>query len=161
MATTYLWSQRTHNETIAFDPFQDVLRFDSTTISAADVIVADVAGNLNVTYDGKTVKLTTTLATLTIFNVMFDNGSWLRVGDNTPDTAGDADTNALSGTVRRDHLLGLGGDDTLYGGSDGDRLDGGTGFDTASYSAASSGVTANLTTPSLNTGDAAGDIYLS
>ena len=62
------------------------------------------------------------------------------------------------------------GDDTLVGGSGVNYLDGGSGADTlngwfspntyASYADARVGVTVNLINPSLNTGDAAGDVYL-
>ncbi|MDQ2861736.1 MAG: M10 family metallopeptidase C-terminal domain-containing protein, partial [Pseudomonadota bacterium] len=66
-------------------------------------------------------------------------------------------------------VYGRGGNDILVGGSGVSYLDGGPGADTlngwfgtsyASYRDAKSGIVANLVRPSLNTGDATGDIYL-
>ena len=89
---------------------------------------------------------------------------------------GDAGDNTLWGYGSRDYLSGYGGndrleggagddvlsagagDDILNGGSGADRLSGGTGFDFADYGGAG-GVTADLSDVSLNTGDAAGDVY--
>ncbi|MBL8597210.1 MAG: hypothetical protein JNL14_05680, partial [Devosia sp.] len=65
------------------------------------------------------------------------------------------------GRAGRDKLYGNEGDDTLAGGSRGDTLDGGLGRDTASYADAGAKVTANLKSPSANTGDAKGDLYRS
>jgi Ca2+-binding RTX toxin-like protein len=48
----------------------------------------------------------------------------------------------------------------LIGGAGADALNGGTGFDTASYQNATASVNASLLTPSGNTGDAAGDTYI-
>ena len=47
----------------------------------------------------------------------------------------------------------------LIGGAGADALTGGAGIDTASYATSTVAVTANLTTPASNTGDAAGDTY--
>jgi Ca2+-binding RTX toxin-like protein len=60
-----------------------------------------------------------------------------------------------------DDLYGEAGNDTLEGGAGGDFLHGATGIDTASYAQATARVTASLIHPGLNTGDAAGDVYLS
>jgi serralysin len=60
-----------------------------------------------------------------------------------------------------DFLHGRGGDDLLVGGVGADLLDGGDGFDTASYAGASGGLIANLLYPGMNTGEAAGDRYVS
>jgi Ca2+-binding RTX toxin-like protein len=67
----------------------------------------------------------------------------------------------LYGGNSADLLYGGEGNDTLDGGGGGDWLDGGTGNDTASYASALTGVTASLANRALNTGDAAGDIYVS
>ena len=98
------------------------------------------------------------------------DGDALRIeldGTNNEDTALVAFDNlslvSSTATVSNtdDTLLGGAGDDILIGGAGADSLDGGTGNDTADYSSASAGVTADLTTPSNNTGDAAGDTYTS
>jgi Ca2+-binding RTX toxin-like protein len=83
---------------------------------------------------------------------------------NTGDAAGDTylpSISALIGSRFADSLTGGTGNDVLIGGGGADALDGGAGNDTASYMASTSGVTASLTTPSLNTGTAAGDTYTS
>jgi hypothetical protein len=65
------------------------------------------------------------------------------------------------GDTLPEELIGLDGDDKLEGKGGADLLNGGIGFDYASYSTASTGVVANLASPGANTGDAAGDTYLS
>lgn len=72
---------------------------------------------------------------------------------------GSAGDDALLGGRGADQLYGGSGNDSFTGGSHGDRLDGGAGTDRASYSNSLSGVTVSLATPSLNTGDAAGDRF--
>ncbi|MCR6499484.1 hypothetical protein MUO32_10605 [Shinella sp. CPCC 101442] len=74
---------------------------------------------------------------------------------------GDDGNNTLLGTDGADHIKGLDGNDKLIGGKGADRLNGGEGRDTASYSNATAGVIASLVNPSSNTGDAAGDVYVS
>jgi Ca2+-binding RTX toxin-like protein len=58
-----------------------------------------------------------------------------------------------------ERLHGNGGDDIIIGGGGADEIIGGAGFDTVSYATATAGVIASLADPSINTGDAAGDVY--
>jgi len=74
---------------------------------------------------------------------------------------GTSGADVLSGSGAVDALYGFGDDDTLNGGAGADLLDGGTGSDTASYDGATVGVEAHLEAPYVNTGDAAGDQYIS
>jgi Ca2+-binding RTX toxin-like protein len=67
----------------------------------------------------------------------------------------------IDGREGNDQLFGNGGDDFLSGGSGADTLDGGDGTDFADYFNATTGVTASLVNPAVNTGDAAGDTYTS
>jgi Ca2+-binding RTX toxin-like protein len=84
------------------------------------------------------------------------------------DAAGDVLLNIqnLIGSAHDDVLIGDAGPNFLEGGAGADTLDGGGAdyadyglYDYASYAGSATGVTANLATPSLNTGDAAGDSY--
>ena len=82
---------------------------------------------------------------------------------NTGDAAGDTyiSIERLQGSAFDDVLIGDGGNNSLRGGAGADVLDGGGGFDTASYFTALTGLTVSLANPSLNTGEAAGDTFIS
>jgi Ca2+-binding RTX toxin-like protein len=104
-------------------------------------------------------------------------------GSDFADTlGGDDNGNVLRGFDGNDTLKGWGGDDTLEGndGNDvleggassgrggdgerlafGDRLDGGSGIDTASYSTSTAGVTVDLNSGLAQGGDAADDVLVS
>jgi serralysin len=110
------------------------------------------------------------------FDVDIENG----IGGSGNDTLHGNDlANTLTGNAGADILNGNGGDDTLFGGlgndtlngGDGndtldggagaDVLNGGGGFDIASYRSATSGISLFVGNAAMNTGDAAGDTYLS
>jgi serralysin len=74
---------------------------------------------------------------------------------------GDAGDDLLKGGAGLDTLSGADGNDTLDGGSGADALNGGAGHDTASYGTASAGVGVYLHNIALNSGDAAGDSFVS
>ncbi len=74
--------------------------------------------------------------------------------------AGSNFNDTLEGSSAADSLYGNGGDDHMIGGSGADYLNGGDGTDLADYSSATNGLTASLTNPGANTGDAAGDVYV-
>ncbi|QIG96265.1 MULTISPECIES: beta strand repeat-containing protein [unclassified Bradyrhizobium] len=82
---------------------------------------------------------------------------------NTGEAAGDTyiSIEGLRGSDFNDHLIGDGNINLLQGGLGADTLDGGAGFDYADYFNATSGVVADLANSSLNTGEAAGDVYIS
>ncbi len=86
------------------------------------------------------------------------------------DLRGDNGDNTIWGNNGNDTIHGRGGDDTLNGqnGNDiligyagGDDLDGGAGTDRAAYWTASAAIRADLQFAHVNTGDAAGDTYVS
>lgn len=89
-------------------------------------------------------------------------------GNDTLNGTAAADT--INGLDGADLLYGLAGNDTLngglgndvlYGGAGADRHDGGDGTDRASYIDATAGIWVELDDPSLNSGIAAGDSYVS
>ncbi len=82
---------------------------------------------------------------------------------NTGDAAGDSydSIENLEGSSFDDILTGDAGDNVLTGDAGADQLDGGAGSDSAGYTTSTAGVTASLANRSDNTGDAAGDTYVS
>jgi Ca2+-binding RTX toxin-like protein len=82
-------------------------------------------------------------------------------GDGDDSLDGGDGGDSLVGGVGIDTLVGGLGNDTLDGGAGADILDGGDDIDTASYAGSSAGITASLYNPTINTGDAAGDSYIS
>jgi Ca2+-binding RTX toxin-like protein len=78
-----------------------------------------------------------------------------------PAIVGDNGNNVLLGTSGDDYIYGLGGHDSLIGGEGADHLDGGAGTDLADYRNAVAGLIVDLLNPENNTGEAAGDTYVS
>lgn len=75
--------------------------------------------------------------------------------------AGSPFADMLYGDHGDNALRGRAGNDTLVGEAGADTLDGGAGVDTVAYDASGSGLHADLLMPATNTGDAAGDVYIS
>ena len=82
---------------------------------------------------------------------------------NTGEATGDTYTSieGIVGSTFNDALVGNAVDNFLRGGLGADALNGQGGFDWADYQKATSAITANLTTPASNTGEATGDTYIS
>ena len=99
--------------------------------------------------------------------ILIEGFNFSAIGDNLTGTtqadviAGFAGNDTLNGHDGNDILRGGDGNDTLIGGVGADELDGGAGFDRASYLTASAGVLIDMSNTALNTGDAAGDTYIS
>lgn len=74
---------------------------------------------------------------------------------------GTPDPDILVGSDGADQIYGLAGNDHLTGGAGADLLDGGDGYDWVHYDGAAAGVTVDLVLPGENTGDAAGDTFVS
>jgi Ca2+-binding RTX toxin-like protein len=127
---TINWSTLANGQTIAFDPANDVLRFDSASISASSLSFTAFGNPAVVSVGGVSVTLQAPFAALTSSNVTFADGSLFLVGDNTTGTVNDDNAQALTGGVGNDFLAGLNGNDTLNGGA---------GVDTAVFRGASSG----------------------
>ncbi len=121
------------------------------TVSYAHA-TAEVAVDLEITWDQDT-GLDTGVDTI------WDSENL--IGSAFDDTLkGDGNDNILTGGGGDDILDGDAGDDILLGGTGADRLEGGAGSDTVSYVTAAAGLLINLSKESDNTGDGAGDHYV-
>jgi Ca2+-binding RTX toxin-like protein len=90
-----------------------------------------------------------------------DKVDFLNGSNGVNEIRGNNGSDTIKGYAGADQLYGDIGDDTLIGGVGADALDGGDGKDTASYFGATAGVIASLANPAINSGDAAGDTYIS
>ena len=114
-------------------------------------LVLDLQGQAYSVRDGSTVLYVDQFTN-------FENATGSEFGDLLQ---GDAGHNILMGLGGDDNLQGRAGDDIIDGGAGGDALNGGDGIDLATYASAMDDVTAIMGNASLNTGDAAGDSYMS
>jgi hypothetical protein len=100
-----------------------------------------------------------------VFIGTFRDSSTHVVFGRPPNTArtriGAAADQHISGGRFGDTLIGRDGQDTLEGRRGADDLIGGVGVDTASYLHAAARVKVSLANPAINTGEAAGDTYVS
>ncbi|QUJ76025.1 M10 family metallopeptidase C-terminal domain-containing protein [Sulfitobacter albidus] len=135
--------------------------------STVDVIW-DAGGidRLDASAIGTGVTLSLVEATFSSFNALNDVAiAYDAVIENAIGGAGDDSltgndvANALLGGAGDDTISGGGGNDVLLGGAGADALDGGDGIDRAQYTAASTGVLADLQLAGRNLGEAAGDTY--
>jgi len=145
---TLLSGISTTNLTLRAD--DDVLQLFSSSITAATI-------NIFVDQDGE-ADASGGVGTLSGVTSGFAN----LTGNVDADTlTGNASVNTLDGGAGDDKLNGGAGNDILIGGLGVDALDGGADFDIASYVNATSGLTVRLDDATLNTGEAAGDTYIS
>ncbi|HYC48126.1 MAG TPA: hypothetical protein VED01_21845 [Burkholderiales bacterium] len=99
---------------------------------------------------------------LGIENLVGSNFDDVLIGSSTDnEIRGGQGHDYVQGRAGADTLFGLSGDDRLEGGAGADVLHGGAGEDYAAYYYATAGVTADLLRRATNTGDAAGDAYVS
>jgi Ca2+-binding RTX toxin-like protein len=158
---TYLYRVGSGYDTIQEDGFGwDVDKLKLIGLNATDVELwrAGLDLYVNVVSTGETLKV----------QAHFDWGpsgleQIIFANSTIPDRASIAAAarTVVFGTSGNDTLNGTSSDDMLIGGAGADTLNGSSGSDTASYATAAAGVTASLTTPAQNGGDAAGDSYSS
>jgi Ca2+-binding RTX toxin-like protein len=146
--------------TAVFDIAQN--RFDNQE----DPQVAALAnGGFVVTYMSEDIDASREGIAARIFEGPFPTdtgGNQLLNGTIGNDTlTGGSGLDTLNGLAGNDVLFGGAGSDVLDGGGGSDSLDGSNGYDFSSYLSSSAGVTARLDSPTLNTGDAAGDSFTS
>ena len=159
------------NPSVAYDPNFSVMSPGANTLthlSAADKqALQSIYGTTAATQDA---SWSWNAATNTLTQVLKSGGQAVRgISTNNVITGGSgndaiyaigAGTNTVYGKAGDDNLVGGSGTSTLDGGAGADTLNGWFGVSTASYADATTGVTVNLLSPWLNTGDAAGDVYL-
>ena len=139
-------------EALRGSDFNDTLIGDANNNNLRGGLGADVlnggGGFDNAGYNNSSIGLTVSLT---------------NPASNTGEAAGDTfiSIEGLIGSAFNDTLIGDDNDNTLRGDSGADVLNGMGGFDYASYSNATAGLTASLANPAINTGEAAGDTYIS
>jgi Ca2+-binding RTX toxin-like protein len=102
---------------------------------------------------------------------VFSESDWYISSNDTPQNQqGSSAADNFSGGAAMNNYAALEGNDTIdlglkddigEGGAGGDQINGGPGFDTASYNTSGSGVSINLKTAAMSGGHAAGDVLIS
>jgi Ca2+-binding RTX toxin-like protein len=115
-----------------------------------DTYYVDTAGSLDVVVENAGEGTDTVYTTAATFTLGANVEVLGYVGAGTFTGFG----NTLANTI-----TGGDGNDTLVGGLGADALDGAGGINSASYTAATTGIAASLANPASNTGEAAGDTY--
>ena len=150
-------------EIIVGSPFNDILRASQTGSlleggPGADVFVGGAGGDTVAYWDSQLVFNQTSGVTVNLADPSV----------NTGEAAGDTYVSIenVTGSLFADVLIGSAGNNFLRGLAGADVLDGGAGSDTADYAnslqiGSSAAVVADLANPANNTGDAAGDVYIS
>lgn len=146
------------NDSISGNSGNDVFNGGTGADTAVFLSGATVAVNLSLTTAQVTGEGSDTF--VSIENVTSGVGNDTITGSSAANAiqTGDGHDLIFAG-AGNDTVDGGAGNDTLDGGAGGDVLTGGTGTDTATYASATSAVLADMTTPSGNTGFAAGDNY--
>ena len=157
----------------------DTIEMRDAAASFAELTITQVGANTEISHvNGVTVLMGITAGTVTAGDFIFINplpaptgvdittnltaGDDSFIGDENNDIVnGLAGNDIIRGGIGDDTLNGGDGNDQLIGGFGADVLDGGAGVDRAVYSSASTGVTINAINSALNTGEAAGDTYIS
>jgi hypothetical protein len=121
--TTYNFSALADDQHLDFTLGTDVLRFDSSSITASAVRIAATGTDLLFTAAGKTVSIdVASIGLLSQREVTFANGSSLQIGDGTASTHLDAygRTYAFGSSTVGNQFWGLDGADAVQAGSGAD-----------------------------------------
>ncbi len=125
----YKFSLLNNNQHLNFDPTVDILKFDSSGITASNVELLQNEANLRFSFGNKKIFLDATsigeLSFGTGANVTFANNSVLVIGDGTANTLADyygQDYSSLASKSVGNQVWGLGGADLVHTGSGADRL---------------------------------------
>jgi serralysin len=154
------------NDTIAYNGNRDC-RIDLNAASLAygndGGGAVSIAGTTTLNSNGHPISLSDAANNSNGFTIA--NGCWIEnaTGGTRDDILiGHLGANTLNGRGGNDALYGNDGNDTLIGGAGtADYLDGGNGYDTASYETSAQGVAADLGLGKILYGDAQGDTLVS
>lgn len=139
-----------------FDAFY---RYESYSFTIDNIAFDKLKSSDFIYYTGASLDRTGTDGNDRMFGSRY--GDLLSGGVGNDELYGGNGDDTLNGGQDYDGLAGGNGNDTLIGGTGADALLGENGSDTASYIYAKAGVTVNLLNSLYNSGEAAGDIFIS